>query len=185
VAHGQRYVDAQRDTAILEICARWNKLADGIQLIVTVLNPWQWFCSTRTLSNCIETSVTIVALDLWPWQWSAGTSTDSSRRNNAGSEKDAAEGQRLLSRYPSAYQNPPKQPLTHIAHSLRQCLCLAALACILRPTNILIWATLATVAWLRTSWSQRKVLVQEVLLCGSVKLGVFLTLYNRLIFHVP
>ncbi|KAF3386869.1 GPI mannosyltransferase 3 [Penicillium rolfsii] len=122
-------------------------------LIVTVLNPWQWFCSTRTLSNCVETSVTIVALDLWPWQWSAGNSTDSNRRNNAGSEKGAAEGQKLL-------------------FSLRQCLSLAALACILRPTNVLIWATLATVAWLRTSWNQRKVLVREVLLCGSAVLAV-------------
>lgn len=162
---------AQRDITRLDICTRWNTLADGVQLIVTVLNPWQWFCSTRTLSNCVETSVTIVALDLWPWQWSAGPLTDSNRRNNVGSEKGAANGQRLLlSRYGWVYQMLPRQPLTRIAHSLRQCLCLAALACILRPTNILIWATLATIAWLRTSWSQRKVLIREVLLCGSVKL---------------
>ncbi|OOQ89134.1 GPI mannosyltransferase 3 [Penicillium brasilianum] len=120
-------------------------------LIVTILNPWQWFCSTRTLSNCVETTVTIVALDSWPWQWSAGTSTDSDRGKNAGR---STEGQKVL--------------LTR----LRRCLCLAALACILRPTNILIWATLATVAWLRTSWSQRRVLIREVLLCGLAILGV-------------
>lgn len=170
MALGQRYVDAQCNTASPDIYARWNTLADGVQLIVTVLNPWQWFCSTRTLSNCVETSVTIVALDLWPWQWSAGTSSDSNRRSNARSEKGATEGHKLLSRYGPVYKTPPRQPLMHIAHSLRQCLSLAALACILRPTNILIWATLATVAWVRTSWSQRKVLVREVLLCGSVRL---------------
>lgn len=37
---------------------------------MTVCSPWQWFCSTRTLSNCLETTYTIVALESWPWQWS-------------------------------------------------------------------------------------------------------------------
>ncbi|KAL2870369.1 putative glycosylphosphatidylinositol-alpha 1,2 mannosyltransferase [Aspergillus lucknowensis] len=40
-------------------------------LALTVLSPWQWFCSTRTLSNCLETTITIVALYLWPWEWAA------------------------------------------------------------------------------------------------------------------
>jgi phosphatidylinositol glycan class B len=40
-----------------------------MQLALTVLSPWQWFCSTRTLSNCLETTITIVALNLWPWEW--------------------------------------------------------------------------------------------------------------------
>jgi phosphatidylinositol glycan class B len=52
------------------------------QLVATVLNPWQWFCSTRTLSNCIETTLTIVALELWPWQWSAGSSAGDGRDKN-------------------------------------------------------------------------------------------------------
>ncbi|KAK2805808.1 hypothetical protein FQN50_006084 [Emmonsiellopsis sp. PD_5] len=38
-------------------------------LALTVLSPWQWFCSTRTLSNCLETTLTIAALYLWPWEW--------------------------------------------------------------------------------------------------------------------
>ncbi|KAJ5675974.1 GPI mannosyltransferase [Penicillium macrosclerotiorum] len=122
-------------------------------LIATILNPWQWFCSTRTLSNCLETTLTIVALDLWPWKWSAGTLADDSRQKNAGRQRGSSESVRLLS-------------------NLRQCLSLAALACILRPTNILIWATLASVAWLRTSWTQRQVLVREVLLCGLSVLAV-------------
>lgn len=37
---------------------------------MTVGSPWHWFCSTRTLSNCLETTYTIVALESWPWQWS-------------------------------------------------------------------------------------------------------------------
>jgi phosphatidylinositol glycan class B len=180
VAHGQRYVVA-RNIARQKIHSQWSSFADRTQLIVTVLNPWQWFCSTRTLSNCVETTVTIVALDSWPWQWSAGTSTDSDRGKNAGRSN---EGQKvLLTRYGCIHQTLPMQPLTRIAHRLRRCLCLAALAFILRPTNILIWATLATVAWLRTSWSQRKVLIREVLLCGSVGFLNLFNLCNLLIFN--
>lgn len=42
---------------------------DSLQLALTVVSPWQWFCSTRTFSNCVETTLTVVALYLWPWQW--------------------------------------------------------------------------------------------------------------------
>ncbi|KAJ6136541.1 hypothetical protein N7512_001701 [Penicillium capsulatum] len=133
-------------------------------LLATVLNPWQWFCSTRTLSNCLETTVTIVALDLWPWQWSAGPVPDSNRQKNAGRERDEAEAQGLL-------------------WSLRQCLSLAAFACILRPTNVLIWVTLAGVAWFRSSWNQRKILVREVLICGLTVLGIS-TIADRLFYGI-
>ena len=34
---------------------------------MTVLNPWQWYCSTRTFSNSLETTLTIAALCYWPW----------------------------------------------------------------------------------------------------------------------
>ncbi|KAJ5671587.1 GPI mannosyltransferase [Penicillium longicatenatum] len=116
-------------------------------LIATIINPWQWFCSTRTLSNCLETTVTIVALNKWPWQWSAGSPADC----HAG-EKAKTQARQVLP-------------------GLRQCLSLAAVACILRPTNIIIWMTLAGLAWLQVSWNQRTVLVREVLLCGSMILG--------------
>jgi hypothetical protein len=36
---------------------------------VSVLSPWQWFCSTRTLSNCLEAFLTAGALYFWPWHW--------------------------------------------------------------------------------------------------------------------
>ncbi|KAL8695894.1 MAG: hypothetical protein Q9201_007914 [Fulgogasparrea decipioides] len=39
-------------------------------LFLTVTSPWQWFCSTRTLSNCLETTLTVIALHQWPWHWS-------------------------------------------------------------------------------------------------------------------
>lgn len=149
------------------LCAGKKTLIDRIQLIVTILSPWQWFCSTRTLSNCLETTITVVALDLWPWQWSAGVVSGDSRKN-VGNGKGAAQDRRLVSRYDRNDWTLHEQPLTRIVTRLRQCLCLAALACILRPTNILIWATLASFAWVRTTWTQRKTLVCEVLVCGSV-----------------
>lgn len=40
-----------------------------VKLVLTVCSPWQWFCSARTLSNCLETTITIVALSNWPWHW--------------------------------------------------------------------------------------------------------------------
>ncbi|KAE8351147.1 putative mannosyltransferase [Aspergillus coremiiformis] len=121
-------------------------------LALTVLSPWQWFCSTRSLSNCLETTITIVALNLWPWEGSSGVtptvqprrSTRSADRNTEG--KDNRNGALLV--------------------RLRKCQTLAALACILRPTNILIWMTLAGFAWLRSPWRERTVLCREVLLCG-------------------
>ncbi|KAJ5759090.1 GPI mannosyltransferase [Penicillium odoratum] len=119
-------------------------------LIATILNPWQWFCSTRTLSNCLETTLTIVALDQWPWQWLAGLPAGDNRKY-AGERVKAQDRQVLL--------------------NLRQCLSLAAVACILRPTNIIIWMTLAGLAWLRISSVQRTILVREILLCGSAILG--------------
>lgn len=39
-----------------------------IQLLMTLFSPWQWFCSTRTFSNCLETTLTITALYFWPWE---------------------------------------------------------------------------------------------------------------------
>ncbi|THC98116.1 hypothetical protein EYZ11_002404 [Aspergillus tanneri] len=126
-------------------------------LALTVVSPWQWFCSTRTLSNCLENTITIVGLCLWPWEWS--TSRPRPRDSARKGDRDWA----LI--------------------RLRQCLCLAALACILRPTNILIWATLASVAWFRSSWATRKVLAREVLICGSTVLFSS-TLLDRLFYGV-
>jgi phosphatidylinositol glycan class B len=34
---------------------------------MTVVNPWQWYCSTRTFSNSVESTLTVMALYFWPW----------------------------------------------------------------------------------------------------------------------
>ncbi|KAI4724151.1 hypothetical protein E4T49_08121 [Aureobasidium sp. EXF-10728] len=40
--------------------------ASSAALFLSVVSPWQWFCSTRTLSNSLETTLTTIALWLWP-----------------------------------------------------------------------------------------------------------------------
>ena len=42
------------------------RITDHQQLFLTVLSPWQWFCSTRTFSNSLETTLTVMALQYWP-----------------------------------------------------------------------------------------------------------------------
>ncbi|KAG9190760.1 phosphatidylinositol glycan, class B [Alternaria panax] len=63
--------------AALLDCYTW-KLAEKVHgrgsrtalttLVLSVCSPWQWFCATRTLSNCLETTITSVAIYYWPWQ---------------------------------------------------------------------------------------------------------------------
>ncbi|MCJ1251171.1 glycosylphosphatidylinositol anchor biosynthesis [Trapelia coarctata] len=120
-------------------------------LALTVCNPWQWFCSTRTLSNCLETTLTIIALYLWPWEMSS----------------DATE----VSADVSETSTDEKQLTT-----LRGSLLLAAVACVLRPTNVLIWACLACFAFLRGATRERLVLIRETALCGSLILAISATL---------
>ncbi|KAJ5774134.1 GPI mannosyltransferase [Penicillium paradoxum] len=151
-------------------------------LAATVLNPWQWFCSTRTLSNCMETTITIVALELWPWQWSVGSTTGDSRGKSTGTQKRGSDRDR------SAIHEYDRtcnliSPAADTSYSLHKCLPLAALACILRPTNILVWVTLASLAWLRTSWAQRRILLAEVIVWGSVILGVS-SIADRLFYGI-
>jgi phosphatidylinositol glycan class B len=49
---------------------------------------------------------------------------------------------------------------------LRLSLLLAAIACILRPTNILIWVPLAAPTFWQASKRLRYILLREIVLCG-------------------
>ncbi|OMP83403.1 GPI mannosyltransferase 3 [Diplodia seriata] len=64
--------------------AAWASLA------LTACSPWQWFCSTRTLSNCLETTLTAAALVWWPWQWPL-TSCSSSTATRPDVQKGVAQ----------------------------------------------------------------------------------------------
>lgn len=35
---------------------------------MSVVNPFNWYCSVRTFSNSLETTLTAAALSFWPWE---------------------------------------------------------------------------------------------------------------------
>ncbi|POR36063.1 GPI mannosyltransferase 3 [Tolypocladium paradoxum] len=152
--------------------------ASFFALCLQIFSPWQWYVSTRTFSNSLETTLTVMALYYWPWQ--------------------------LLGAATSTKENPkPVNPLRNL-WQLRASLCLAALAVVLRPTNVLIWAAIVAVALTRVAlqgsspltWISTLTLFREAFLCGSLILGLsfvsdrlyfgFWTFppYNWLIFNI-
>lgn len=154
--------------------------------MLTVASPWQWFCSTRTFSNSLETTLTVVALYNWPWHWCA-------EYNEKDIENVDSEG--LRKRKAVALSQAELDETTR----LRRALIFAALATILRPTNILIWIALTLLTCVRGVRSQKLInipgtqraalvevagytllptraelttFVREVFLCGGVVLAL-------------
>ncbi|KAB5558126.1 glycosyltransferase family 22 protein [Coniochaeta sp. 2T2.1] len=117
---------------------------------MSTFNPWLWYCSTRTFSNSVETTLTIAALYYWPWEI-------------LGDEKENKQG--TLQRQSTV-------------NGLRLSLGLAAVAVLLRPTNIFIWLAIVTLALTRLTLdgisplrqSTLLVLVRETVVCGSAVL---------------
>lgn len=62
---------------------------------MTVLNPWQWYCSTRTFSNSLEMALTIMALNFWPWEL-AGDVTEAQSGFSARRERITRYAKRLV-----------------------------------------------------------------------------------------
>ncbi|GAW21799.1 hypothetical protein ANO14919_113240 [Xylariales sp. No.14919] len=129
-------------------------------LLMVLLNPWQWYTATRTFSNCLETTLTAMALYYWPWEL-LGTEID---------EKSESLDSPILFNSPS-----------HV-NSLRLSLLLSAFAVLLRPTNIFIWLAICTLALTRFTLDGKSpldrrvmfILFREVFICGSVALSVSL-----------
>ncbi|KAK0711575.1 glycosyltransferase family 22 protein [Lasiosphaeris hirsuta] len=121
-------------------------------LWMTILNPWQWYCSTRTFSNSLETTLTIAALYYWPWELLADSKN---------------------SKY------VPLQSKSSV-NSLRISLVLAAIAVLLRPTNLLIWLGILTLAVTRLTLDGTSrlpvtsivTLLREITICGAATLGI-------------
>ncbi|KAK4043246.1 glycosyltransferase [Parachaetomium inaequale] len=130
-------------------------------LWMTVLSPWQWYCSTRTFSNSLETTLTIAAQCYWPWEL-------------LGDAK--------------ASKEKPFQQEGRVA-SLRISLVLAAVAVLLRPTNLLLWLVVLGVSLTRLApvgkapmqTSTLLVLFREIVVCGTAVLAVSLV-SDRLYF---
>ncbi|KAH8686851.1 family 22 glycosyltransferase [Ilyonectria robusta] len=131
-----------------------NSNVSFFALFLTLFNPWQWYCSTRTFSNSLEMTLNVMALYFWPWE--------------------------LLGAAETTKENPKPRPVLLSLWSLRASLCLAALAVVLRPTNVFIWVTVVFVAFTRISlqgpspltFSTVLVLVREAILCGSLILAL-------------
>ncbi|KAF4334203.1 GPI mannosyltransferase 3 [Fusarium beomiforme] len=130
-----------------------NSNVSFFTLFLQLFNPWQWYCSTRTFSNSLEMTLTVMALYYWPWE--------------------------LVGTAQTTKENPKSAPLKTL-WSLRASLCLAALAVVLRPTNVIIWTTIVFFTLTRISLSGPSpvtsstviALVREVTLCGSLILAL-------------
>ncbi|KAI8964121.1 glycosyltransferase family 22 protein [Daldinia sp. FL1419] len=130
-------------------------------MLMALVNPWQWYTSTRTFSNCFETTLTAMALYYWPWQL-------------LGTEDDG--------NVESKYSSIPLLETWGQLNNLRLSLVLAAFAVLLRPTNALIWVAIGTLTLTRATLSGKSpltlrnilILYREVVLCGSFVLGLSL-----------
>lgn len=133
-------------------------------LVLTVISPWQWFTSTRTFANSLETTLTVIALYNWPWHWPSEVVPEDPR---AGKQTD---GVRVRDDGLS-----PQETAGEVTRLRRALLC-AALATVLRPTNILIWASLTYFAFVRRlvrvslTWLELATFVRETALCGAIVL---------------
>ncbi|RGP70804.1 gpi mannosyltransferase 3 [Fusarium sporotrichioides] len=131
-----------------------NSNVSFFALFLQLFNPWQWYCSTRTFSNSLEMSLTVMAMYYWPWN--------------------------LLGVAQTTKENPKSAPILKSLWPLRASLCLAALAVVLRPTNVLIWATIVLFTVTRISFqgpspltlSTVFTLIREAILCGSLILAI-------------
>lgn len=138
-------------------------------VIVTIGSPWAWYCSLRSFSNTLETALTIFALAQWPWQWTIqqfhqpkSTTSNASAKpgidlreilENGGKSKDFTKASKKPSVPAPAARESAESSVTLVENdqmgNLPLALSAAALACILRPTNIVIWIALVSVSLYR------------------------------------
>ncbi|KAF4123162.1 GPI mannosyltransferase 3 [Geosmithia morbida] len=135
-------------------------------LFLQLFSAWQWYCSIRTFSNSLEMVLTVMALYHLPWEELLGTAQ------------------------PATKENPkPVGSILRNPWPLRASLSLAALAVVLRPTNVLIWATIFGLALTRFGLQGPSpltpsivvVLFREAILSASFVLGASLV-SDRLYF---
>lgn len=139
-----------------------------------ILSAWQWFCATRTFSNCVETTLTIIGLYNWPFHWALGTDevgfqvdnkTLRVRQDYEGSSHEVGETKRL-----------------------RKALVCASFAVILRPTNAIIWLTLILMTFGRGMYHhgihwEVNAFIKESFLCGGTVVAIS-TLVDRAFYGV-
>jgi phosphatidylinositol glycan class B len=117
--------------------------------------------------------LTIVALYFWPWEWLLDNQEVDPEEEEEKEEEDEPDETLESASRQSRYRWPGLDGdiftimfLTVALSSLRKCLLLAALACVLRPTNIIIWVCMAGFAAYQCPLSTVFILVRESILCG-------------------
>ncbi|KAL8778048.1 MAG: hypothetical protein Q9213_007597, partial [Squamulea squamosa] len=101
-----------------------------------------------------ETTLTIIALYQWPWHWSLDATGEEETNQYGLREAQKPDQDRELAEFVSENnQNTEKAHST--AYRLCRCLLLAAVACVLRPTNILIWICLTCFSLWKSSSNGR------------------------------
>lgn len=149
-------------------------------LTVSIFSPWQWFCSTRTLSNSLETVLTVAALYYWPW----------SLYSDASAATDSSVAPKIVEKTRwTFFGTSDILQIVQDMKQLRLSLLLAAIACLLRPTNLLIWLSIVTIAVTRlglrgktlASWNDLFLFAREAILCGVAALNISIVL-DRLYF---
>ncbi|KUJ15466.1 uncharacterized protein LY89DRAFT_619404 [Mollisia scopiformis] len=146
--------------------------APWVAIMMSALSPWNWFCSTRTFSNSLETTLTIVAMYFWPWKISSdsvlGAGSDLSQSNDDEEQTTSSARESESGVFGTA------KSVNH----LRIALLLAGTACILRPTNLLIWFCVIVpiisgmLSGTRGPFADYMILLREAVLCGSAVLLV-------------
>lgn len=149
-------------------------------LELTTGSAWNWFVSTRSFSNCVETTLTIMALYNWPFHWALGVDevgfqVDSNALRVRQTDSVTASG--------SAHDSDIDETT-----KLRRSLFCATAAVILRPTNAIIWVILVLATFLRGMYHhgvhwEIGALIREGMLCGSVVLTLS-ALVDRLFYGV-
>lgn len=130
---------------------------------LTFVSAWQWFCATRTFSNCAETTLTIIGLYNWPYHWALGT-------HEVGFQVDD-KTLRMRQNVEDIETEPDETT------RLRRALLCASTAVILRPTNAIIWLTLILMTFARGMWHhgihwEINAFIRESFLCGGTILSL-------------
>lgn len=153
-----------------------DSLSSLMVLLLSIVSPWQWFCSTRTFSNSMEMTLTVFALYNWPWHWTLSSNDPSgvnSKANQQGPRTQDGKGRDRAD--------------TDEVTRLRRALLSAAIATILRPTNILVWASLTALTFLpawksaRPSQAECIIFARETVVCGSTVL-LLSTILDRIFY---
>ncbi|KAF9372880.1 hypothetical protein CPB97_000960 [Podila verticillata] len=127
-----------------------NQLIANWTLFLSVASWWNFFCSTRTLANSTEASITIMAIYYWPFTTPSGTHTRSFGDKVLGTS--SRQGSVTLS------------------------LAIASLTCIFRPTAAILWLFLGAslvLGYIRDGKfaSVASTLISTVLIGGVAILG--------------